>query len=167
MTVETGNMFWVSPSFPNLDGQNKWWKFIINDPTNPDGYIQVGTILFGAADIFNTYESFENPIVQGLKHFKDVLTTEGFTNVMNDRALKRYMRLDFRNLNRMRNNWEILEDMMHYARTSLKCLIIPTPEFPSRFAIFAKLTSLPETSHQSIDELTEYINASFEFDESL
>lgn len=167
LNVETLNMYFISPEFPKLAGQNRYWRFIFQDFTNPAGYIQVGTILFGVSEIFSVLECFTNPLVFGYKHFKDSIPTEGFTNVSNDRALKRYLRLDFSKLNFFAGNFRIINDMLLFARTSLKCLVIPTPEYPSRFAVFAKLAQMPEISHTSLDATTEYIDLSLEWDESL
>lgn len=167
MTTELENMYYISPMFPTVTGQCRYWRFIFQDVTNPDGYLEVGTILFGTSEIFSVAECFVNPVERGYKHFKDALSTEGFTSVSNDRALKRYLRLDFEKLNFFKGNFRILDEMMRFARTSLKVLVIPTPEYPSRFAIYGKLTSLPPISHTSIDATTEYIDVGFEWDESL
>lgn len=167
MHTELENMYYIAPTFPNLSGQNRYWRFVIQDSTNSSGYIEIGTILFGNSHIFSVKESFVNPIVKGRTHFKDVLDTEGFTNVMNDRALKSYMKLRFENLDFRFQNYLILDEMIKYARTSLKILVIPTPAFPSRHALYGKLTKLPEEDHNSIEEEQEYIDLDLEWDESL
>lgn len=173
MFVETTHMYYIAPSFPTSLETNRYWKFIIQDVTNPDGYIQVGAILFGAASIFSTTDKFLNPLTQGYKHFKDVLPTEGFSNTMNDRSLKKYLRLNFQDIDYLSGNFSILEDMFLLARTSLKVLVIPTPEFASRFAVFAKLSSMPEITHinhgfQGVGgAMVEYDSLSLEYDESL
>lgn len=167
LTTELANMYYVSPVFPNQAAQNHYWRFIIQDPTNPAGYLQIGAILFGTSHIFSVAESFDNPVIRGYKHFKDSINTEGFTNVMNDRALKRWIKLKFNDLNYFKGNFQILENMITSSRTSLKTLVIPTPEYPSRFAIFAKLTTIPDITHNSIGLEEEYINIDLEWDESL
>lgn len=167
MTTELLNMFYIAPTFPTSIGQNRYWKFTIQDDTNPAGYVQIGTILFGPSRIFTVAEGFISPLTQGFRHYKDVIPTEGFTNDSNDRALKKFIRLTFKDLKYLRGNYKMLEDMMKYVRTSLKVLVIPTPKYASRFAIFAKLVTLPEISHNSIGVLEEYIDFSLEFDESL
>jgi len=166
MTVETENMYWIAPSLPNVAGQNRYWRFVIQDITNPAGYLTIGTIIFGAANMFSVAESFTNPIVWGQRHFKDQLQTEGFTTDSNDRALKKFLRLKFGQLNYFMGNYGMLRDMMSYARTSLKCLVIPTPEYPSRFAVFAKLTALPEITFNDLEERLSYMDFDLEWDES-
>lgn len=166
MTVELLRMFWISPEFPTQAGQNRYWKFIIQDITNPAGYIEIGTILFGVSDIFTTAESFVNPINKGRRHFKDTIKTEGFGSVSNDRALKDYLSLSFRDLNTYKGNFRTLDDMMRYARTSLKVLVIPVPSKPSRFAVFGKLTELPDFPTKYIDDETEYVDIDLTWDES-
>lgn len=173
MFVETTHMYYIAPAFPTSVETNRYWKFIIQDVTNPAAYIQIGAILFGAASIFSTSDKFLNPITQGYKHFKDVLPTEGFTNTMNDRALKKYLRLNFQDIDYLSGNFRILEEMFLLARTSLKVLVIPTPEFASRFAVFAKLSSMPEITHINHGfqgpggAMVEYDSLSLEYDESL
>lgn len=167
MMTELENMYYISPEFPTLAGQNRYWRFIIQDTTNPAGYVEVGTIIFGNSEIFSVIECFTNPITRGYKHFKDAMPSEGFTTVSNDRALKRHLRLNFEQLNFFKGNFRILDEMMRFARTSLKVLVIPTPQYPSRFAVYGKLTSLPEIVHTGIDAVTEYVDVAFEWDESL
>jgi len=166
MTVERDNMYWISPSLPAITGQNKHWRFLIQDPNNPDGHIRIGTIVFGAARIFARNESFNNPLKRGWRHFKDSIKTEGFTNVSNDRALKKFLSLDFEKLDRKLNNFGVVEALITQARTSLKVLVIPTPLFASRYAVFAKLKDLPDLEVESIDEDHEYITVSLDWDES-
>ncbi len=167
MLVERNNMYYIAPAFPSSAGQNRYWRFVVQDSTNPAGYLQVGTIIFGTTEIFSTAECFINPIPRGYKHFKDTMPSEGFTTVSNDRALKKFLRLSFEKINYFAGNFRILDEMMQFARTSLKILVIPTPEYPSRFAVFGKLVTLPEIVHTSIDATTEYIDVAFEWDESL
>lgn len=173
MFVEDLNMYYIAENFPTLLETNRYWKFVITDVNNPDGYVQIGCILFGASQIFSATASFLNPLIQGWRHFKDVLPTEGFTNVMNDRSLKKFIRLNFQDIDYNSGNFRIVEDMITEARTSNKILVIPTPEFPSRFAVFAKMPSLPEISHinhgrQGVGgAIVEYNSFSIEWDESL
>jgi hypothetical protein len=166
MLVESENMYWISPDLPTTAGQNRYWRFIIQDPTNTDTFVQIGTILFGDSDIFSVAECFTQPIVRGYKHFKDAMETEGFTSESNDRALKRFLRLNFEKLNYAKGNFQMLDAMLEFARTSLKCLVIPTPEYPSRFAVFAKLVDMPELSHTDNDIDASYVDLSLEWDES-
>jgi hypothetical protein len=77
------------------------------------------------------------------------------------------LRLNFEKLNYFKGNFRILDEMMRFARTSLKVLAIPTPQYPSRFAVYGKLTDLPDIIHEGIDATTEYVDVEFEWDESL
>jgi hypothetical protein len=167
MNTELENMYYISPTFPPVAGQNRYWRFIFQDITNPAGFIEVGTLLFGTSDIFSVAECFRNPVVNGYRHFKDELRTEGFTNASNDRALKKFLKLEFEKLNYFKGNFRLLEESIKYARTSLKCLVIPTPQYPSRFAVFAKLVAMPEITHTDIDGTTGYVDLGLEWDESL
>ncbi len=177
LTVELQNMYYISPDFPTAAQQNRYWRFYISDTTNPDGHIQIGIIRFGAARIFSTKDNWENPLTRGRRHFKDVLPTEGFTNAMNDRALKKHLRLRFSQMEIFNNNFAILEEMQDVARTSLKVLVIPIPRKASQFALYGKLTELPEITQTSLDEESasktdngnafEYADVELAWDESL
>jgi hypothetical protein len=168
MTITTLNMFYIAPEFPKSSAsKNRYWRFIIQDSTNPDGFLQIGTIVFGNAKIFVYPENFKTPLSFGTKHFKDVINTEGFTNVSNDRTLKKFLTLDFEKLDGTKGNFLSLKEMWEEVRTSLKILVIPTPTRPERFAVFAKLSEMPSETIESIDDTTEYIDIDLNFDESL
>lgn len=164
LTSEEQNLYYIAPDLPTAGW--RYWRLIIQDGTNPMGYVQIGTIIFGAAEIFSMLESFVNPLVQNYKHFKDAMETEGFTTVSNDRALRKSLKIAFEKLLFNNGNFRKLRDIMLTCRTSLKVLYIPTPEFPSRFAIFGKLAQMPETTHTSIDEETEHVDLTLDIDES-
>lgn len=164
ITPRRDNIYYIAPTLP-VAGY-RYWRFIINDPTNPDGYIRIGTIVFGSATIL-TDENMTNEVSLTTKHFSDKVNTEGFTNVSNDRALKYSVGLEFRNLDYNRENYEFLREVFDVARTSLKCLWIPTPQYPERFAVFGKLTAIPTEKHNALSEQADYIDFSIEVDESL
>jgi hypothetical protein len=166
MVTELQNMYWIAPELPRSAGQNRYWRFIIQDSTNPAGYVEIGAIIFGAANIFSAKESFLNPLVFGYKHFRDEMETEGFTSVTNDRALKKFLQLKFENLDYYSGNYGILTELITEARTSLKCLVIPTPEYASRYAVFAKLTELPEITFNDNGARENYVALDLSWDES-
>lgn len=170
ITATLDNTTWISPELPKSDGQNRYWRFIIQDPSNPDGFLQIGTILFGASTIFTTSENFTNPLTSSFVHFKDSVNTEGFTNKMNDRALKKTLSLNFDNLQSLGGNFKSIEDMAKFARTSLKCLIIPIPSNPDRYSVFAKLSAMPDyevTATDNQDLRADHVSFSLNWDESL
>lgn len=167
MVVTLENMYYISPTFPPAAGQNRYWKFIIQDVTNPDGYLQVGTILFGTSEMFNLMEMPSNPIRKSKVHFKDSIQTEGFTNVSNDRALKTKLGLTFERINYHSGNFRILDEIMNVCRTSLKVLVIPQPQNPERYAVYGKLDQIPDTQFTYINDKTEYVEIEMNFDEAL
>jgi len=79
------NIYYIAPEFPTQ--QYRYWRFVINDVTNPDTYLQIGTIIFGTTVILQG-ECFVDELTRRTKHFSDKVQTEGFTNVSNDRALE-------------------------------------------------------------------------------
>ena len=143
-----------------------YWKFTFSDANNPAGYLAVGSIVFGSASLFEG-ENVVATITKTAKHFSDKVVTEGFTSVSNDRALKDAVGLEFRNLNYSKQNYKLLNQIFNYCRTSLKALWIPTPNTPTRFAVFGKLTTIPSEQHNAISDDADYISLSLEVDESL
>jgi hypothetical protein len=162
--IERESAFWIAPTLP-LAGY-RYWRLSIDDPTNADNYVEIGTIVFGEAVIF-AGECFKNPLRLSKKHFTDKVYTEGFTAVSNDRGIKRSVILTFESLQISGGNYANLTDIIETARTSLKCLWIPTPKYPSRYAVFGKLAQLPEEEHNDLGETQDYVSLTVEVDESL
>lgn len=165
MVTELENMYYIAPSLPETPA--RYYRFLIEDPTNPDK-LQIGTILFGSALIFSLAECFVEPVRFGFRHFKDSLATEGFTNVSNDRATRKFLGLDFEELDAVNEgNFDLIRDYISDAKTDLKCLIIPRPLRPSSLAVFAKLVELPEENHRSPTDGSDLVQLSLSWDESL
>lgn len=160
----TENLIWIADTIPL--SSYRYWRFTFADAGNPDEYLQVGTIVFGSASIFQG-ENVVDTIVKTPKHFADKVVTEGFTAVSNDRALKNAVTLEFRSLNYARENYTLLRQVMTYCRTSLKALWIATPRTPTRFGVFGKLAALPSEQHQSMGDDADYVSFTLEVDESL
>jgi hypothetical protein len=159
------NAYYIAPTFPT--DQYRYWRLVIADITNPDGFLQIGTILFGTTVILQG-ECFVDEVIRRTKHFSDKVQTEGFTNVSNDRALKYATGLEFRNIQYGRGNFKNLKSIFRTARTSLKCLWIPDPQDPPRFAVFGKLTQIPEERHVNLGpDASDNVDFSVEVDESL
>lgn len=164
-----GNSYLIASALPLRP--SRYWRFSIQDTANPDGLLKIGAIVFGRSKLFTTTENFADPLEFSYRHFKDSNPTEGFTSVSNDRALRKALTLRFEKLRKDLGNYEILEDMIKTERTSIKCLIIPTPDDPGAFAVFAKLVELPTITHvkhsEGIDESGHYIDLELRWDESL
>lgn len=165
----TQNIYYISPTLP-IAGY-RYWRLDIDDSTNTDGYIEIGTLVFGSSQIFQG-ECFVDELDFQFKDFADSVRTEGFTNVSNSRALKRSVRLEFRFLNFQRNNFRILRNLFETYRTTQKCLWIPTPsatsyDVTSRFAAFAKLSTIPSERHRYLGGDADYVSFTIEIDESL
>lgn len=162
LAVTTEDIYWVSPTLPSTP--YRYWRFVINDPTNPSGYIQIGTIVFGSALIFHG-ECFVDTLQRSKVHFADKVETEGFTNVSNDRALKKKISLSFRSMEEDRANYKNLSEAVDTVRTSLKALWIPDPQRMRGYAVFAKLAEMPDETinYKAIG----YIDLDLNMDESL
>lgn len=158
------NSYYIAPLFPTI--QSRYWRVIISDPTNPDGQLKIGTIVFGTATIFSG-ECFVDTVRRKRLHFADKVPTEGFTNVSNNRALKRSIGLEFRFIEYAGGNWNALDQIFDAVRTSLKCLWIPDPQDPPRFAVFAKLTTIPDELHRNLgEEASDTLDFLIDLDES-
>lgn len=169
LQVTQNNMYYVAGILPT--DQFRYWRITVDDNTNPDGYYQLGSIIFGNSAIFNG-ECFTDVIDFKLKDFNDRVRTEGFTNVSNSRALKRTTGLNFRSLDSSLGNFDIIRSLSETYRTTHKCLWIPTPSsidqtITGKFALFSKLVTLPAESHKSVDDNQDYISFKINLDESL
>jgi hypothetical protein len=165
MTMTVDDAYYIAPVFPVA--QYRYWRLLISDPTNPDGFLYIGTIVFGTTIILQG-ECFTDEVTRGLRHFSDKVQTEGFTNVSNDRSLKRTVSLDFRMLRYSAGNYRNLRSIFETARTSLKCLWIPDPQDPTRFGLFSKLTTLPSERHKKMGPgEADTVSFGIDLDESL
>lgn len=147
LPITEENIYYIAPIFPTAVDQNRYWRFNINDPLNSDNFLRVGTIIFGNSIILSEAGCITDKIKRTNKHFADRIRTEGFTTVSNDRALKRKVDLRFENIKFGLGDFEKLDDIFRTARTSLKCLWIPVPQIPGRFAAFAKIVDIPVEEH--------------------
>jgi len=168
LNVRPDNIFHIESVLPL--SSFRYWRISIDDSTNPDGFISIGTIVFGAAIIFQG-ECLVDRILKRSRHFADTVRTEGFTSVKNDRALKNSVRLDFRSLDFNKGNFKALSNIFKTTRTSQKCLWIPTPSlsdptFMERFAVFAKLVEIPEESHNVKGPDLDFIDLTLDLDEA-
>ena len=162
------NLYYLSPSLP-LQGF-RYWRININDSSNPAGFISIGTIIWGSSRVFQG-ECFVDQIEFQEQDFADVVATEGFTNVSNSRTQQRRLGLEFRFLDFEFGNFGILKEIFTGSRTTLKCLWIPTPHetrmrVVDRFAVFAKLSSIPTETHNNKGPDADYVSFSIDLDES-
>jgi hypothetical protein len=158
------NIYYIAPTLPTT--AFKYHRFTIDDNTNTQNYLQIGTIVFGSSIIFQG-ECFVDQVTRQTVHFADKIMTEAFTNISNDRALKFAVGLEFRSLNFNQGNYSKMRTIFETARTSLKCLWIPTPQYPSRYGIFGKLQSIPPETHNDLGTDQDYVSFSIDVDESL
>ena len=153
------NVIWISPTLP-LVGY-RWWQIVIQDPTNPDGFIRIGRVVGGAALIFNGENCIDN-IQYNDRNYKDEQQLNGFTAVANNRALKKEMALSFRDLDSISlTNFRKFKSFTKYARDTLKSLVIVDPSNENtkyKFAVFAKLKQTPDESHTFVTETNSYVS---------
>jgi len=164
LEYEAVNMYYIAPTLPL--NPYRYWRLNVSDPGSADNFLRIGTIVFGSAIIFSQ-ESFVDRVRFGQKQFVDKVYTEGFTNISNDRGKKKYLNLEFRNLSYGRINFQNMRELFDYAGITLKCLYIPVPQQPSRFAVFGKLADIPAEEHNYKGADADYVDFSIEVDESL
>lgn len=162
------NIYYIAPALPTSGF--RYWRISIDDSTNPNGFVEIGVIVFGASQIFQG-ECFVDEIDFELRDYADTVNTEGFTNVANSRTQKRRVRLDFRSLDSNRNNFKTLRSIFTTSRTVLKCLWIPTPdpndqEVTAKFAVFGKLSQIPVERHNNKGPRSDYASLSVDVDEA-
>lgn len=166
LNVTTENIYYCPEKLNNIPA--RYFRFVIQDPTNPDtDGLKIGTIVFGSALVLEPSEQFINPLTFGLRHYKDTLATEGFTSTSNDRALRKFLNLTFTQLKINGTNYQLLREYILEAKTDLKCLVIPRPTRPEALAVFAKLSQMPEESHNAVDDDNWRIDLTLDWDESL
>ena len=158
------DMYYIAPVLP-LAGY-RYWRFVIDDSGNPDGHIRIGSLVFGSSQVFSN-ECNTDQINFGRRQFTDKVFTEGHTNAQNDRGKKRYVGLQFRSLNAGGRNYALLQDMFETYGTTHKCLWIPVPKDPGRFAVFGKLADLPQQTHNYKGEDDDLVDLNLDIDESL
>lgn len=163
LTMERLNSYYIAPELP-LNGY-RYWRLNIDDPTNPNDYLEIGVIVFGEAIIFQG-ECFVDEVRYGRTNFKDSVKTEGNTNVMNNRGTKKRVGLSFQKIKFGGGNYRNLQTIYDEALTILKALWIPTPQYPSRFATFAKLVEIPEETHNDKGEDSNYVDFDINLDEA-
>ena len=163
LVTELTDIFWIEPFLPLTS--YRYWRFVINDPTNTST-LQIGTIIFGSSIIFNG-ECIVDQVQKRKIHFSDKVKTEGFTNKSNDRALKKAVSFSFKSLDYTLDNYNNLNEVINYIRTSLKALWIIDPRFASRFAVFGKLPEIPAENHRVLGLTEDYIDIDVTVDESL
>jgi hypothetical protein len=164
MDVDPINMYYIAPTLPLLSF--RYWRFIIQDPGSRDGFLKIGTLVFGSAMVF-TNESFVDRVRFGKQQFVDKVYTEGFTNVSNDRGKKSFLELEFKSIRYGRFNWAQMDDIFRIAGITLKCLWIPVPQQPTRFTVFGKLNELPAEEHNYKGVDADYVDFNIRVDESL
>lgn len=152
------NLIWLAPSIPLVGFRH--WRVTISDPTNPLGRIRIGRFVAGRAFVLAD-ENFEQDLDFSFANYKDEMNLNGFTSIANNRALKKRLKLQFRNLEIVnKGNYKQLRTFSEYARDTLKALVIPDPQDPYTYAVFAKLESMPQDSHRGLSK--DYKLASFD-----
>jgi len=164
LTMVEDDFIYIAPDLPTTGYH--YWRIAIDDLTNTDDHISIGTIVFGSSQIFHN-ECFIDQVKKTRVNYVDSVFTEAFSNVRNDRGIKNKVKLTFKNIKFNGGNWDKLVDVFEESRTILKCLWIPTPAFPYRFFTFAKLTKIPEETHNVKGEFHDFVDFVIETDESL
>jgi len=167
--VTTSEVYYIVPDADYPPAAVRYYRIIINDSSNPNGFISIAHILFGSSVIFNG-DCITNEVTRQILHFKDEIPTEGFTSVMLNRAVRKKVGFSFQNLNYRLGNYQKLVDVFLSSRTDLKCLWIPYPVDPGRFGIFGKLSEIPQEAHNvrgNTNEDLDFVSFDILIDESL
>lgn len=162
------NVYYVAAELPI--SSYKFWRISIDDSQNADNFISIGTIVFGSATTFNG-ECIVDEVEFELADYAAKVPTEGYSNVSNSRAQRKKLRVEFRQLSYGLGNFQAMRNHFRFARTTLKCLYIPTPDperadFTARFAVFSKMVKVPTERHKVIGPDADYVSFTLELDES-
>lgn len=169
LSITPENIYYIAPEMPLTTW--RYWRMVIDDASNPDTFLSIGTVLMGSAEILQG-EEYSDDIEFGYKDFADKVETEGFTNITNARALKKNLSLSFRSLDTGLPNFAMLRRIVTEYRTSHKCLWIPTPdptdmEVTGRYTVYGKLAEIPKEKHNNVNSELTYVDFGVEVDESL
>lgn len=158
-----GNIIFISDVLPI--NNFRFYRITMTDPTNQNSFLQVGTIVFGNAVIFSE-QCFIDQVQWNPTHFTNSLPVEGQTTVQNDLGIKNKLRLAFRSWEYSSSDYQLMQNVFNTARTDLKCLWVPTPQFPKRFGIYGKLSTRPSESHNAKSIDADYVDFSVEINEA-
>jgi hypothetical protein len=144
-TIEEVQEFYYIADDAPLTGY-RYGRLNIDDPTNPAGYIQIGVMGYGPAEIMSM-TCFALPVEFEPKEYADTVATAAYTNKMNVRAVRDTLRLNFNNVVYDSLDWQTFQRILLCAGTTQKALWIPIPETPYRFTVWSKLIRLPRYRH--------------------
>lgn len=160
---DENNLIWIAPTLPKVTYRH--WRVTIQDPSNPLGALRIGRVVGGSSLIF-TGENCLDSMGFHKENYKDEFKLNGFSNIANNRALKKTLNLEFRNLDRIAElNYRRINRYVNYCRDTLKALVIPDPQVPYQFSVYSKLSKMPQESHRFISQENSYASFSFEYDE--
>jgi hypothetical protein len=158
------NVIWCNPGAPPFTAY-RHWRLVIEDPSNTDGFVEIGRLIGGEAFVFDS-ENCTKDIEFGFKNFKNEVNLNGFTSASNNRALKKHLRLTFQDLNVVSQaNYGEWNRMVKYCRDTLKMLVIIDPTEPYRFSVFSKLTEIPSEKSRYVDASNLYATIAASWDE--
>lgn len=157
------NLIYIAPTLPANSFRH--WRVTIADPSNPNGFLRIGRVVGGSALIF-TAENCLDVMDFRRENYKDEFKLNGFSTIANNRALKKQLSIRFKDLNRIAElNYRRLSRYINYNRDTLKALIIPDPQLPYQFSVYAKLTDMPNESHRFISNTDSYISVELNYNE--
>jgi hypothetical protein len=155
---------YIRPDLPTLGW--RYMRITIDDPTNPMGFLMIGTIISGSSLVLTDNECFIQTVKRTPVSYTDSIQTEAFTHVKNFRGIRRKTQMTFKNMSYTGPNWSRMDALFTIINTTLKALWIPTPQFPLRYMTFAKLTKIPEETHNVISEQSDWVNFVIDTDEA-
>lgn len=159
------NLVYIAPAIPA--SRYRWWRVDIDDASNPHP-IRIGRVIGGSSLIFVGENCLAR--IQFLDAaFKDEQDLNGFSSIVNNRALKKKMTLGFRDLDRIsQTNYRLLRRYWRYARDSIKALVIVDPATETskyQYTVFAKLKEMPQQEHVYVDAESNYTTFDLAYDE--
>jgi len=148
----------------------RYFLLKVSDSQNPSDFLEVGRVLGGQASILTNNFSdgsttFNDNITFEETSYTDSLDLNGFSSISNERALKRKLGIEFKNINIDSQNYKILRNYWRYCRDTKKALVIPFADNPVGFHLFAKLETLPKQTINYVEKNHVYSDFSLDWDE--
>ncbi len=155
---------WCSPTNPTT--KYRHWRLEISDSTNTNSYLRIGRFVAGQALILNG-ENMIDTLKYAKHNYKEEIQLNGFSSVFNNRTLKKSLDITLANLNvQTHSNYSLLGKYVDYSRDVYKSLVIPDPNNPYKYSIYAKLKDLPTEDITYVDGSNEFSTYSLSYDEA-
>ena len=165
------DLIYLEPNESMAIRKFRYFLLDVNDSTNQSNFLEVGRVLGGQSsilidDVTDGSNTFTDTIDFEERSYTDKLDLNGFSSIANERALKRSLGVEFKNMSIFSQNYLILRKYWRYCRDTKKALVIPILDNPTGYHLFAKLDSLPKQKIKYVEKNHVYTDFNLTWDEA-